>query len=192
MSGIRVIAGKYKGRRLNMPKGSKIRPTADRVKEALFQVLGEAIEGKEVLELFAGSGSLGIEALSRGAKSVTFVDNNARCTKAIQENITQLQIPNPKSQIKTLQLDAFRSIRLFADNNTKFDIILLDPPYYKGLAKKCLNSIDKYGILQPLAFVVIEHSSKDPVSQQLQGLEFVRDYEYGDTVISIYECTQND
>ncbi len=180
---MRVIAGKFKGRRLKMPKGIKVRVTKDRIKESLFQILDKKIEGKDILDLFAGSGSLGIEALSRGAKSVTFVETNPKCIKAIRETLTQLDIKGSN----LLRMDAFDSIRYFAGNNIKFDIILLDPPYYKKLGKKVLNKLERYDILKNLAFVVIEHSKGDLLPSETANMTIIGNYKYSDIVISIYK-----
>lgn len=178
---MKIITGEFKGLTLKMPRG--IRPTSDKVREALFDILGELVRGANVLELFAGSGALGIEALSRGAKKITFVDNNHKCIKIIKENIAGLGvIPN----VATYCLDVFKVIRLFKEEEQKFDLILLDPPYYKELAKKSLICIGQNGILTRNAFVVVEHYKKDKLDDFAQ-LNLFKIKRYGDTALSFYK-----
>jgi len=201
---MRVIAGKFKGKQLKaLPKNRVLRPTSDRVKESIFALLGTGIKGKRVLDLFAGSGALGIEALSRGAKSVTFIDNNPKCIKVLRENITRVKDPGglknkrppgslrglknkrpPGSLIKT---DASRAIKKFGANKDVFDIIILDPPYYKGLVKKCLHEIEAYGIIANSGLILAEHSIKDELPEEVGRLRLIKTRKYGDTRISIYE-----
>ena len=141
---MRIIGGEYRSRQIMMPKGVEIRPTQDKVRQAVFNILGD-VNGKVVLELFAGSGAFGIEALSRGAKSVTFVDNNFSCIQTIKSNLESLDIPH--SVYDLIRADAINVLARLGKQEEKFDIVFLDPPYYKGLAKKCLINIDNYDIL---------------------------------------------
>ncbi len=125
---MRIIGGEYKSRSIAMPRGVEMRPTQDKVREALFNILGD-ITGKKILELFAGSGAFGIEAISRGAAGVTFVDNNFRCIQTIKSNIESLGVPKPKYTI--IKGNALRIPGKFlapAREFGKFDIIFLDPP----------------------------------------------------------------
>ena len=166
-----------------MPKGVQMRPTQDKVREALFNILGD-ISGKKILELFAGSGAFGIEAISRRAGSVTFVDNNFRCIQTIKSNLGSLGASDLRYSI--IKADALKSSAKFAAQSTKFDIIFLDPPYYKDMAKKCLINIDSYDIVAPVGLVLVEHFKKDALSAELERLVFVDERRYGDTVITIY------
>lgn len=184
--GIRIIGGEYKSRLINMPKGVEIRPTQDKVREAIFNILGD-VNGKVVLELFAGSGAFGIEAISRGAKSATFIDNNFRCIRTIKSNLETLGIDISKYDI--IKTDALTAPSRLVENGKKFDIVFLDPPYYKDIAKKCLIKIDYYDILSPVALVLVEHFKKDALSAQLKGLLFVDERRYGDTLITIFKST---
>jgi len=188
---MRVIAGKYKGRKLILPKDKRIRPTSDRVKEAAFGILGSRVAGARVLDLFAGCGSLGIEALSRGAKSVTFVDFNPKCIKVIRENImTKLHTPGV-CNFYVARTDAIRAIRRFGGNKDIFDIIMLDPPYYKGLVKKCLHEIEACGIIANSGLVLAEHSKRDELPEEVGNLRLVESRKYSNTGVSIYENTGN-
>ncbi len=182
---MRIIGGEYKSRLIAMPKGVQIRPTQDKVREAIFNILGD-VNGKAALELFAGSGAFGIEAISRGAKSVTFVDNNFRCTQTIKSNLESLGVPESKYTI--IKGNALAIPEKFPPpgwKSGKFDIIYMDPPYYKGMAKKCLRNIDSYDIVSPIGLVIIEHFKKDALDAELERFLFLDERRYGDTVITI-------
>src|ERR1051325_1311649 len=127
---MRVIAGEYKSRRVKPPRGGKIRPTSDKVKGALFNML-EPLEGSRVADLYAGSGNLGIEALSRGAGQVVFVDKDPLAAKLIQENLQSLGIPwkDPQGRARILLSEVSRAFYLFSKEKEVFDILLADPPY---------------------------------------------------------------
>lgn len=183
---MRIVGGIYKSRQVNMPKGVDMRPTQDKVREAIFNILGDVSE-KTVLELFAGSGAFGIEAISRGAKSATFVDNNFRCIQTIRSNLEMLDVDRSKYNI--IKADALMAPSRLAADGKKFDIVFLDPPYYKDIAKKCLIKIDYYDILSPVALVLAEHFKKDALDAQLKGLLFVDERRYGDTLITIFKST---
>ena len=180
---MRIIGGQFKSRVISMPKGVDIRPTQDKVREAIFNILGD-IGGKRVLELFAGSGAFGIEALSRGAEHVTFVDNNFKCAATILANLDVLGIDRACYDI--IRTDALRALPRLAKNNNKFDIVFLDPPYHQELAKKCLINIDACDILSPISIVLVEHFKKDIISPDFKTLIFEQDRRYGDVTISIY------
>lgn len=179
---MRIIGGEYKSRFIAMPKGVEIRPTQDKVRQAIFNILG-GVNGKSVLELFAGSGAFGIEALSRGAKSAIFVDNNFRCTKTIKANLESLDVDDSKYSI--IMSNALSVAPRLAKREEKFDIIFLDPPYYKGMAKKCLINIDSYDIVTPVGLVLVEHFKKDALDVELERFLFLDERRYGDTIITI-------
>jgi 16S rRNA (guanine(966)-N(2))-methyltransferase RsmD len=186
---MRIIGGEYKSRSIAMPRGVEMRPTQDKVREALFNILGD-ISGRKVLELFAGSGAFGIEAISRGAGSVTFVDNNFRCVQTIKSNLESLGVPKTKySIIKGNALSVPEKFRAPAPEFGRYDIVFLDPPYYKDMAKKCLINIDSYDIVSPVGLVIVEHSKKDALYAELERFVFVDERRYGDTVITIYKRT---
>ena len=183
---MRIIGGEYKSRSIAMPRGVEMRPTQDKVREALFNILGD-ITGKKVLELFAGSGAFGIEAISRGAASVTFVDNNFRCVQTIKSNLGSLGVPD--SRYNVIRTDALKFPAKLSLNREKYDIIFLDPPYYRDMAKKCLINIDSYDIVAPVGLVIVEHFKKDALGAELERLVFVDERRYGDTVITILRRT---
>ena len=180
---MRIIGGEYKSRSIAMPRGVEMRPTQDKVREALFNILGD-IAGKKVLELFAGSGAFGIEAISRGAASATFVDNNFRCVQTIKSNLGSLGVPDSRYNI--MRADALKFPAKVAEACEKYDIIFLDPPYYRDMAKKCLINLDSCDILTQAGFVVAEHFRKDNLIFDMKRLVLEKERRYGDTVISIF------
>lgn len=183
---MRVIAGKYRSRIIKMPKGPKIRPTKDRVREALFGIIGEFIHGATVLDVFAGSGAFGIEALSRGAKRAVFVDNDNRCITTIKQNLKSLGIES--DMVSIVRMDSFKAFSVFEKNNEKFDIILLDPPYYKDLAKKSLIKLDRRDILQLHCVIVAEHHKSDVLPEDLNSITSYRTVCYGDVCLTFYKA----
>lgn len=186
---MRIIGGEFRSRTIAMPKGVEIRPTQDKVRQAIFNILGD-VNGKNVLELFAGSGAFGIEAISRGAKGVTFVDNNFHCIQTIKSNLESLGVPISKYNI--IKADALkfpaRAGQTRAGIYGKIDIIFLDPPYYKEMAKNCLINIDSCDILSPVGLVIIEHFKKDALDAELERLLFLDERRYGDTLITIFKA----
>lgn len=187
---MRIIGGEFRSRLIEMPKGVDIRPTQDKVRQAIFNVLGNKLSGVNVLELFAGSGAFGIEAISRGAKHVTFVDNNGICIKTIEKNIESLQIPYDKYEV--IWANALSVFSRIQKEGNQYDLIFLDPPYYKNIARKCLSNIDDYDILSPCSLVVIEHFKKDSLSLELNNLVLEKEKQYGDTIISIFRKKQDE
>jgi len=181
---MRIIGGEFRSRLIAMPKGAWIRPTQDRVREAVFNILGD-VGGKNVLDLFAGSGAFGIEAISRGANHAVFVDNNSKCADTVRENLEALNINEYSYDI--IRGNVFTALPRLEKEGEKFDVVFLDPPYYKELAKKCLICLDCYDILTPHAVIVAEHFKKDALDAELEALEPEKEKVYGDTVISIFK-----
>jgi 16S rRNA (guanine966-N2)-methyltransferase len=178
---MRIITGEYKSRLLKAPKG--IRPTEDRVRKALFDILGD-VSGLSFLELFAGSGSVGFEALSQQAKEVVFVENQSQAIQALEENIKALSC---QDRVKVISQDAFRAIGNITRESRKFDLVFLDPPYYKGMAEKILQTLGECDILLSSGYVIIQHFKKDFVAKKAGNLALWRQDQYGDTVLSFYK-----
>lgn len=180
---MRIIAGEYRGRRIKHPQNKEIRPTKDRVREAVFSMIAEKVPGSRVLDLFAGSGAYGLEALSRGAKSCIFVEENRDACRVIQDNIDSLSL-SERTQIA--QEDVFYAAESLSENGEKFDLVFSDPPYKTGLAKKTLNSIYHYDILNPAGLLILEHYRTEETPKTEGSVSIVKQKTYGDISISIY------
>jgi 16S rRNA (guanine966-N2)-methyltransferase len=175
---MRVIAGTYGGRQLQSPGGMDTRPTADRVREALFSILGTRVEGARVLDLFAGSGALGIEALSRGAAEVTFVDNGAPAIRAVRANLEALG-----AEAVVVRAEARRFLGGASRSGRQYDLVFLDPPYRLAASFGRDLSAALPAVLAPEAGVVVESDRRSPLEIDLP-LEDER--RYGDTLIRIH------
>ena len=191
---MRVVGGKYKSRLIVYPKG--IRPTKDNVKEALFNILAKCVKGARVLDLFAGSGAIGIEALSRDAGRVVFADTSKSCTDCIDKNIRSLDEDAIFDNISILTKDIHQAIKHLSKEKEQFDIIFIDPPYNKGKEtapyhknriRKCLKNISIYDILSSSGFLIVEHFKKDIIPEIEEDITLMRRLSYGDTVISVYK-----
>ena len=175
---MKIITGKFKGRSIEMPKG--IRPTSDKVREALFEILKDKIGGSSFLDLYCGSGAIGIEALSRGAKTTTFVDNNFKCIRSLKKNLAALDI-------SLVNIYAKNTIQALKSITHVFDIIFFDPPYYKDIAKKTLIALSDCDILARNALVIIEAHKKDILPEEAGTLKKIRTCKYGDTKLEFYK-----
>ena len=175
---MRVVAGAYKGHRLAAPKRGSTRPTQDRVREALFSILGN-VRAARVLDLFAGSGALGVEALSRGARECTFVDSDGAATRAIRENLRRLGAETGH----VIRSDALVFLRAAARRDRRWDLVFCDPPY--RLAHRLADDLDELlpRVLAKKARVVCESATRQPLKL---GLPLVRERTYGDTLIAVY------
>lgn len=176
---MRVISGKYKGRNLLGYEIKGTRPTMDRVKESLFAMIQDKIEGSSCLDLFAGSGNLGIEALSQGANLCVFVDHSKIAVKVIKENITKLNI---LEQCEVYQSDFLDIIPKLSER--KFDIIFLDPPYDTNYIEQSLFLIDKYHLLNDGAYLILESNLEKKVMTDNYCL--LKRKKYGDKYVGIY------
>lgn len=176
---MRVVAGVYGGRRLAAPPGDATRPTSDRVREALFGVLGPSIAGARVLDLYAGSGALGIEALSRGAARAVFVDRAPAAIKAIRANLAALEI-----DAEVLLMPARAALRAAARRGDAYDLVLLDPPYRHDAELGRELSEALAAVLAPGARVVSESDRRDRLAL---ALPLTDERRYGDTVIRIHD-----
>jgi len=176
---MRINTGKYKGRLIKMPAG--IRPTQDKVRKALFDILGD-IEGLTFLELFAGSASVGLEALSRGVSELLVIESDPGCRSVIKENMTALQVKN----CDLYPMEADRAIEKLGKAKKAFDIIFLDPPYYKEMAKKTLQTLGACDILAPNGLVVVQHFKRDKLPSESGQLKLIKEAKYGSTLLSFY------
>ena len=206
---IRITTGIYKGRKLQIPKG--IRPTQNITRKAVFDIIGD-IEGLVFLELFAGSGAVGIEAASRGAREVVFVENNHQTAKALGQNLSCL----PQGKFFVLPLDAQLAVKRLGDEGRKFDVIFLDPPYIKepatpgpkgmagvplsastpnlkgkvgvplSAAKNTLQTLGACDILTPAGLIIAQHSKKEDLPEHLGVLSLLKQSRYGGSILSFY------
>lgn len=175
---MRVISGKYKGKNIEGFNINGTRPTMDRVKESLFGTIQNYVKDSIVLDLFAGSGSLGIEALSNGAKSCYFVDNGREIKKILQHNLTGIE------GSVFVDSDYQKALASFKAKNIQFDIIFLDPPYYEHLINNAVKLIKEYNLLAPKGIIICEF-----VDEKINdyGYELIKDKKYGDKYIHIYK-----
>ena len=177
---MRVITGKARGVQLKTPEGDLTRPTADRVKEALFSIIQFDLPGARVLDLFGGTGQLGIEALSRGAKSAVFTDAREDACKLIRENLRRTKLEGQATVIRSDYLVYLKRCR------EKFDIILLDPPYAEEYLENSLKFITEIDILQSGGIIVSERPVGKELPYEFPGYERSKDYKYGKILLTIY------
>lgn len=177
---MRIISGEHKGRRLVAGKKTKVRPTSDRVKESVFNILREEVAGKRILDLFAGAGSMGIEALSRGAESATFVDASFQSINVLKKNLKSLDLEG-KSIV--LRLDGLRALRKLEQS---FHMIFADPPYLKGFVQKVIDSVAGSEVLEGNGILILEHHKKEPCDFPQDKLDMFKQKRFGDTVISFF------
>lgn len=181
---MRVIAGKFKGRQLIAPKGMDVRPLADRVKESLFSILRYEVMDSTFLDLCAGSGNVGIEALSRGASAVTFIDKSALCIKVIIRNLQNCGISDNDPQVTVLCMDALKGLTHLSKHKAKFDIIFLGPPYHSEILLKSSQQISELGLLSQNGILIAEHHRKQYLPDEIQQLTLFRRERYGDAILS--------
>ena len=177
---MRVITGKARGVQLKTPEGMLTRPTADRVKEALFSIINFDIPGAKVLDLFGGTGQLGIEALSRGAASAVFVDAREESCRLIRENLRRTKLEADGKVVRSDYLEYLNRCR------QQFDIILLDPPYAEVFLENALKRITEIDILQSDGIIVTERPLGKELPWDFEGYTRSKDYKYGKTLLTIY------
>lgn len=178
---MRVITGEFKGRKLDTPIGNDIRPTSDKVKESIFNILMNDVYGRVFCDLFSGTGSLGIEALSRGARRCYFCDSARDSVNLTKANIKKC---NAESRSVVILADFVRALSRIDE---KVDVFILDPPYRAGIYEKCLQQIDYLDLLSPEGIILAEHGAADHLPDSVGRLTKVREKRYGKTMISIYQ-----
>lgn len=182
---MRVIAGIHKGRQLKAVPGKSTRPTTDKVKEAVFQILGPFFNGGQALDLFAGSGSLGLEALSRGMETCIFVDKHPKAVQTIKENVSMLKL---EDNVEIFRADAFRALTAAAKRELRFDLIFLDPPYNKVNYEELLELIEKEHLLHVDGIIYCEHDISDTMPDSISSLTIKKQANYGGTIgVTIYQ-----
>lgn len=181
---MRVVSGRYKGRTLKAVPGNTTRPTTDKVKESIFNMIGPYYSGGTTLDLFGGSGGLGIEALSRGMEKAIFVDRDKFAITTIHQNIESCGID--KEQVEIYRNDAERALKAIVKRELSFDLVLLDPPYKDQKLIDLITFIDEKGILKQDGLIMTEHSNDVTLPNEIGNLVLTRQEIYGLTVISIY------
>jgi 16S rRNA (guanine966-N2)-methyltransferase len=183
---MRVTGGRLKGRELFGPKSAEIRPMRDQVRTALYNILGDVIEGSLFLDLFAGTGSVGIEALSRGARHAVFVDSSARAVQIIHKNLQQLDLTK---QASVYREDVFQALESLSQRGQRFDLVFVGPPYGLGLADGTLAKIAELSVLNPDAMVVTEIFKKEMMQDHYGALGLFDERLYGDNRMKFYRKT---
>lgn len=181
---MRVISGTLKGRRLVAPVGLSTRPTADRIKESVFNILGHRVQSKHVLDLFAGTGALGIEALSRGATNAVFIDQTKAALTAIRTNIRNLGLDN---RARVIQWNITKGLSCLASTPATYDLVFMDPPYEAHAIDPALGALMVCGALAPGACIVIEHSIREPLVCPIAALTITDQRRFGKTLVSFVD-----
>ncbi|HST20722.1 MAG TPA: 16S rRNA (guanine(966)-N(2))-methyltransferase RsmD [Blastocatellia bacterium] len=181
---VRIIGGSYRGRRLRAVEGLAVRPTSDRLRETLFNILAPRIEGNRFLDICAGSGAVGLEALSRGASEATFIDNSRRACSVIEANLQALGI---KREATVINRDAVAALKRFAEESKQFDIAFLDPPYASGIYDSLMHTLATTALLSDDAIVIVEHRAKAPPESQYNDLKLFRELKQGESAIAFYK-----
>ena len=180
---MRIVAGKWRGRTLRAPKGHAVRPTQDRVREAVFDILAGRVEGTAVLDLFAGTGAMALEALSRGASSAVLVESEPRVFEVLRRNVASLGA----GEAEALLSDYRQAVRLLRARRKRFDLVFLDPPYGKGLGSAAAGALVRAGLIGPGALVVAEEAVRVPDDPYPPGWAVAADRRYGDTRIRVFD-----
>jgi 16S rRNA (guanine966-N2)-methyltransferase len=179
-----VIAGKFRSRRLKGPGLLRLRPTSDRLRETLFNILGPAVEDSLFVDLYAGTGAIGIEAISRGAREVIFIESNVKAARLARENLASLGI---RGGAELLQADALAGLEKLAGRHLVADFVFLDPPYdAKDEHLNALEYLDASHLVAPGGMVIVEHRNKTELPERLERLERARLLEQGDASLSFY------
>jgi 16S rRNA (guanine966-N2)-methyltransferase len=184
---MRVISGTYRGLRLKTLKGGSLRPTSDRMRETLFDVLGDRIRDARFLDAYAGSGAVGIEALSRGAAHVVFLEQHRQAAEIIRQNLRSLGLT---SGFRVIATDAGQGIERLAVEAARFDIAFLDPPYAEiGEYHRILRVLSRAKVLRGDSLVMAEHSRRTRLETQYQSLSLGRVFQHGDTCLALYHVS---
>ncbi|MEW6662673.1 MAG: 16S rRNA (guanine(966)-N(2))-methyltransferase RsmD [Bacillota bacterium] len=185
---MRVIAGTARGFRLTAPRGMATRPTADRVKEAVFNILAPRVPEAGFLDLFAGTGAMGIEALSRGAAFAVFVELAGLAVKTLHQNLQHTRLAE---RARVLNMDGMKALHLLAADNVSFDLAYIDPPYRQGIAFKALAGVGEKRLLVPGGLALAEVDRREELPEEVGPLQKIRVAAYGDTAVHIYQMVED-
>ncbi|WP_034448002.1 16S rRNA (guanine(966)-N(2))-methyltransferase RsmD [Butyrivibrio sp. AE2032] len=184
----RVVTGRFRGAVLQAPEGDKTRPTTDKVKEALFSIIQAYVPDSEFLDLFAGSGQIGIEALSRGAKRVVLVERSGQAASVIAKNLSKIRMDD-SDEIRLHKKSVAQALELMGQGGERFDIIFMDPPYKDVPLRleEATKIISDFGMLKEDGMLIVEHDKDCEIPEELNGLKRVRSCSYGITVITFFK-----
>lgn len=180
---MRIIAGEHKGRRLTAVPGKGTRPTTDKVKESIFNMIGPYFDGGWALDLYAGTGGLGIEALSRGAEKAVFVEVDVKAFSIVKQNISMLKLD---SQAELYRTDASRALKTLAKRSLSFDLVFLDPPYAQQKIAEEIALMQELSLLGSEAWIIAEHDASVTLPDQIERCSIQRTATYGDTSVTLY------
>jgi 16S rRNA (guanine966-N2)-methyltransferase len=181
---LRIIGGKLRGRKLHKFRGALIRPTSDKLRESIFNILGNRVRTKKVLDLFAGTGALGLEALSRGAETALFVEMRPAALALIRRNISSCQMEN---RSKTIRWDITRNLNCLKPMGLRFDIVFLDPPYAGDRIRPAIKNLIDSRALADGARMIIEHAASELIAENLPQIRISDRRRYGKSIVSILE-----
>jgi 16S rRNA (guanine966-N2)-methyltransferase len=189
---VRISSGLARGRIVKAPKGVELRPTEERVRQALFNILAPIVPGCRFLDLFCGTGAVGLEAISRGAAFVSFVDKESRCLKSVESHRTEFGFPAESSDFTRAEYP--QALARLAGKNPGYDVIFLDPPYESEAALDALRLLGGLDILnkEPQARIILEHPTKLLLPASQGRLQLLRQYKYGNTSLSFFTETHAD
>lgn len=180
---MRVVAGEFGGRKLKAVPGSATRPTTDKVKEALFNIIGPYFDGGNSLDLYGGSGGLSIEAVSRGIQTAVLIDHHYQAIKTIKDNVAMTK---QAQRFEIYKQDAQKALNLLADRKYQFNLVFLDPPYAQQKIESDLVRMSELKLLSDRALIIAETDQNAHLAEQVPGFEFVKRQDYGITVLTIY------
>jgi 16S rRNA (guanine966-N2)-methyltransferase len=181
---VRIISGELRGRRLRAPEGLATRPTSDRVREALFNIISARVPGARFLDVCAGSGAVGLEAISRGAERAVFVEQSRRALEQIEDNVERCGVAE---RTRIVPKDAVAGLRGLLASGERFDLVYVDPPYDADLYRPVLRFLGATEIVEPDGLVVVELRTRDGLPDEAGDLRHYRDERYGDTTLAFYE-----
>ncbi|MFA5261365.1 MAG: 16S rRNA (guanine(966)-N(2))-methyltransferase RsmD [Candidatus Omnitrophota bacterium] len=185
---MKILTGAYRGRNFYMP--ADVRPTQNIARKAIFDLIGHDLSGLTVLDLYAGSGAVGLEALSQGASKVTFVEKAPKCVDTIAENLALLGLKNGNyfdNRCELLHADALAAIKTFGGKKRAFNIVFLDPPYNRGLVKKTLKTLSAYDIVHPVSFIIVQYGKSEYLPETQEGFSLIKNHRYGKSFLAIFQ-----
>ncbi|HSV43565.1 MAG TPA: 16S rRNA (guanine(966)-N(2))-methyltransferase RsmD [Candidatus Bathyarchaeia archaeon] len=185
---MKILTGEFKGRNFYMPAG--IPPTKNMTRKAVFDLIGQDLTGLHFLDLFAGSGAMGLEAFSCGAQTVTFVERDPKCGEVIEQNLALFGLDKMSLDGRNaflLQSDVFAAIKSFFNQKKRFDVVFFDPPYEEGMAKKTLKTLGAYDILHPNSFIIMECGEREGLPYLEHDFQVMTERKYGKSCLVIYQ-----